>query len=41
MKGEFAFEIPGGSEALIVTAKGYSPKEVKITKSRVYTITLQ
>lgn len=41
LKGEFAFEIPGGSEALIVTAKGYSPKEVKITKSRVYSITLQ
>lgn len=41
LKGEFAFEIPGGSEALIVTAKGYSTKEVKITKSRVYTITLQ
>jgi len=40
-KGEFAYEIPDGSEALIVTAKGYQTKEVVISKARVYNITLE
>lgn len=40
-KGEYSFEIPQGSEALIVSAKGYKSKEVQITKARVYNITLE
>jgi len=40
-KGEFKFEIPQGSEVLIVGAKGYKSTEVTITKSRVYNVTLQ
>lgn len=40
-KGEFKFEIPQGSEVLLVSAKGYLSKEVPITKSRVYNITLE
>jgi tetratricopeptide (TPR) repeat protein len=40
-KGEFSFEIPEGSEALIVTAKGYQTKEVNITKARIYNVTLE
>jgi len=40
-RGEFKFEIPQGSEILIISAKGYSAKEVPITKSRVYNVTLE
>jgi tetratricopeptide (TPR) repeat protein len=40
-KGEFKFEIPQGSEVLIISAKGYKAVEVPITKSRVYNVTLQ
>lgn len=40
-KGEYAFEIPTGSEALIISAKGYKSKEVIITKARIYNISLE
>jgi tetratricopeptide (TPR) repeat protein len=39
-KGEFKFEIPQGSEILIISAKGYKAQEIPITKSRVYNVTL-
>jgi tetratricopeptide (TPR) repeat protein len=39
-KGEFKFEIPQGSEVLIISAKGYKTQEIPITKSRVYNVTL-
>ncbi|HQH24891.1 MAG TPA: tetratricopeptide repeat protein [Bacteroidales bacterium] len=39
-KGEFKFEIPQGSEVLIISAKGYATQEVPITKSRVYNVNL-
>jgi tetratricopeptide (TPR) repeat protein len=39
-KGEFKFEIPQGSEILIISAKGYKSQEITITKSRVYNVTL-
>jgi len=39
-KGEFKFEIPQGSEVLIISAKGYKSQEVPITKARVYNVTL-
>ena len=38
-KGEFKFEIPQGSEILIISAKGYKSQEIPITKSRVYNVT--
>ncbi len=37
-KGEFKFEIPQGSEILIISAKGYKSQEIPITKSRVYNV---
>lgn len=40
-KGEYVFEIPSGSEALIISAKGYKSKEVPITKARIYNISLE
>ena len=40
-KGEYKFEIPQGSEILVISAKGYKSKEVPVTKSRVYNITLE
>jgi tetratricopeptide (TPR) repeat protein len=40
-KGEFRFEIPQGSETLIISASGYKAQEIPITKSRVYNITLE
>ena len=40
-KGEFRFEIPQGSEALIISLKGYKSQEVPITKSRIYNVTLE
>ncbi len=39
-KGEYKFEIPTGSEVLIISAKGYSTQEIPITKSRVYNVSL-
>lgn len=39
-KGEFKFEIPQGSEVLLISAKGYKTQEITITKSRVYNVTL-
>jgi tetratricopeptide (TPR) repeat protein len=39
-KGEFKFEIPQGSETLVVSAKGYKAQEIAITKSRVYNVSL-
>lgn len=39
-KGEYKFEIPQGSEILIISAKGYKSQEIPITKSRVYNVTL-
>ena len=39
--GEFRFEIPQGSETLIISAKGYKPQEILITKSRVYNVSLE
>jgi tetratricopeptide (TPR) repeat protein len=39
-KGEFKFEIPQGSEVLIISAKGYKSQEIPITKARVYNVTL-
>lgn len=39
-KGEYKFEIPQGSEVLIISAEGYVTKEVPITKSRVYNVSL-
>ena len=40
-KGEYKFEIPQGSEYLVISAKGYKAQEVAITKSRVYNIKLE
>jgi tetratricopeptide (TPR) repeat protein len=40
-KGEYKFEIPQGSEFLVISAKGYKSQEVEITKSRVYNIKLE
>jgi tetratricopeptide (TPR) repeat protein len=39
-KGEYKFEIPQGSEVLIISAKGYKPQEITITKSRIYNVSL-
>ena len=39
--GDFKFEIPQGSEVLVISAKGYKPQEIPITKSRVYNATLE
>lgn len=39
-KGEFKFEIPQGSEILIISAKDFKSQEIPITKSRVYNVTL-
>ena len=40
-KGEFKFEIPLSSEALLISARGYKTKEVPITKTRVYNVELE
>ncbi len=39
-KGEYKFEIPQSSEVLIISAQGYQAKEIPVTKSRVYNVTL-
>jgi tetratricopeptide (TPR) repeat protein len=38
--GEFKFEIPQGSEVLVISANGYKTVEIPITKSRVYPVIL-
>jgi len=40
-KGEYKFEIPQGSEFLVISAKGYKTQELAITKSRVYNVKLE
>jgi tetratricopeptide (TPR) repeat protein len=40
-RGEYKFEIPGGSEVLIISADGYISKEIPITKTRIYNVTLE
>lgn len=40
-KGEYKFEIPQGSEILIISAKGYQTKEIAITASRTYNVRLE
>jgi len=39
--GEFKFEIPQGSEVLIISAQGYVTKEMPITATRTYNVTLE
>ena len=39
--GEFRFEIPQESPILLISAKGYKPQEIPITKSRVYNAVLE
>ncbi|HBE40051.1 MAG TPA: hypothetical protein DDW27_02385 [Bacteroidales bacterium] len=39
-KGEFKFEIPKSSEALIISAPGYQSQEIPVTKSRIYNVSL-
>jgi len=39
-KGEYKFEIPQGSEVLIISAKGYLTQEIPVTKTRVYNVSL-
>jgi len=39
-RGEYKFEIPAGSEVLIISAKGYVTQEIPVTKSRVYNVSL-
>lgn len=40
-KGEFKFEIPQGSEILVISAKDYKAQEMPITKSRIYNASLE
>lgn len=40
-KGTYKFEIPEGSEVLIISAKGFKSVEIPITKARVYNVTLE
>jgi len=39
-KGEYKFTMPEASTTLVVSAKGYTTKEIAVTKSRVYNVTL-
>ena len=39
-RGEFKFEIPKSSEALIISATGYQSQEIPVTKSRIYNVSL-
>jgi tetratricopeptide (TPR) repeat protein len=39
-KGAYKFEIPQGSEVLIISAKGYVSQEIPITKTRTYDVKL-
>ncbi len=40
-RGEFKFEIPMSSEALLISARGYQTKEIPITESRIYNEVLE
>jgi len=40
-KGEYKFEIPSGMEFLIISADGYISREIPITSSRTYNVTLE
>jgi tetratricopeptide (TPR) repeat protein len=40
-KGEYKFEIPQSSEILVISANGYITKEIPITKSRTYNVSLE
>jgi len=40
-KGEYKFEIPQGSEFLIISADGYALKEIPVTATRTYNVTLE
>lgn len=40
-KGEYKFEIPQSSEALLISATGYQVKEIPVTKVRVYNVQLE
>lgn len=40
VKGEYKFTMPEASTMLVISAKGYGTKEVPVTKSRVYNVTL-
>lgn len=39
-KGEYRFTMPEASTTLVISAKGYGTKELPVTKSRVYNVTL-
>ena len=39
-RGEYKFEIPAGSEVLIISATGYKSIEIPVTSTRVYNVTL-
>lgn len=39
-QGTYKFIIPNGSETLIISAKGYQSKEIPITRTRVYNVSL-
>ena len=40
-RGEYRFEIPQGSEVLLISAEGYKTIEIPITKSRIYNVSLE
>ena len=40
-RGEFRYEIPSSSQALVISAEGYNTKEIPVTKSRVYNVSLE
>jgi tetratricopeptide (TPR) repeat protein len=39
-KGEYKFTMPEASTTLLISAKGFTSKEIPVTKSRVYSVTL-
>jgi tetratricopeptide (TPR) repeat protein len=39
-KGEYRFTMPEASKVLVISASGYTTKEVVVTKSRVYNVSL-
>ena len=39
-KGEYRFTMPEASKVLVISANGYTTKEVVVTKSRVYNVSL-
>ncbi len=40
-RGEYKFEIPQSSEILLISAEGYITKEIPVTKSRIYNVSLE